>query len=66
MDDADRAASLQADLNRSAAARRRPESGLEPVGWCHACGEDLDGERLFCGPECADEWERNQQRERLQ
>jgi len=61
MDDVDRAAKLQADLNRSAAARRKPESGLVAEGWCHACGDDLDGARLFCGPDCSTEFERLEQ-----
>ncbi|TQE92956.1 MAG: DUF2116 family Zn-ribbon domain-containing protein [Spiribacter salinus] len=64
MDDVDRAANLQADLNRNAATARKPESGLAPEGWCHECGEDVDGRRLFCNSECADQYEHRQQQRR--
>lgn len=65
-DDCDRAARLQADLNRSAAARRQPESRLTPQGWCYSCGEELDGERLFCDATCADNQDRRERQRRMQ
>ncbi len=30
-----------------------------PDGCCHWCADELDGGRLFCGPECAQRYEHN-------
>lgn len=57
MDDADRARHLQAAQN-AAAAYRRPVPRITPTGECHACGEEIERPRLFCGPACAEEYER--------
>ena len=50
----------------SHAARAASAPRLAPVGYCHnhACGEDFDAgdPRLFCGPRCADEYDRRTQR----
>lgn len=63
-DDADKAAEIQAEVNRSAASYRRPESGVQPEGYCHACGEDIGPGRLFCNGDCADEHERMERQRR--
>lgn len=58
MDDCDRARHLQSALNAASAAYRKPVPKIEPMGECHACGEELDTERLFCDSHCTEEYER--------
>lgn len=58
MDDADRARHHQAAENAKAAAYRRPVPAISAVGYCHACGELVGDDRLFCGSACAEEHER--------
>lgn len=45
-----------ADQRAMAARSRRPA----PQGYClnPRCAADLDGDRLFCGPKCAFDYER--------
>ena len=59
MDDADRARHLQQAANESAARQRRPVPSIEPVGYCHDCGELVDDPQLFCDGECAQSYERS-------
>lgn len=59
MDEADLAFdSEQRHLTMALAAQRRQRGVLQPVGWCHNCGNS-DGlqERLFCDADCASDWE---------
>ena len=58
MDDADRARHRQAAENEAAARIRRPVPKIRPDGFCHACGEHVDEPKLFCGADCAEEFER--------
>lgn len=62
-DIADQAADRQALLERQALAMRKDTSNRpRPNGECHECGDDVDGERIFCDAECAQDWEREQER----
>jgi hypothetical protein len=58
MDDADRARRHQAAENARAATHRKPVPAISAVGYCHACGELIEGQRLFCGSACAEEYDR--------
>lgn len=50
--------SEQRHLKQALAAQRRRVGRLQPVGSCHHCGNtDGLGERLFCDPDCAADWE---------
>jgi hypothetical protein len=40
-----------------AAIRKRPSSGLLPCGQCHWCDSAVQGQRIFCDGECADQHE---------
>lgn len=42
-----------------AATRRRAATPTLPAGTCLFCGEDTPG-RSFCGPECRDDFQREQ------
>lgn len=33
---------------------------LERCGSCHYCSEEVKGDKLFCGPECASDYEYEQ------
>ena len=57
-DDVDIAAGLQAEMNARAANRRKPVPDIAPEGWCHACGEGVPANSLFCNAECTEEFER--------
>lgn len=50
--------SEQRHLMQALAAQRRRNKVMQPAGCCHQCG-NTDGiaERLFCDPDCADDWE---------
>lgn len=53
----------EADLQHSLARHQVEAEKLhrpEPTGYClnQLCCDDLDGGRLFCGPECAKEYGR--------
>jgi hypothetical protein len=50
--------SEQRHLTQALAEQRRRHSVLQPLGWCHHCGNEdgLDG-RLFCDADCAADWE---------
>lgn len=50
--------SEQRHLAMALAAQRRRRGALQPLGWCHNCGNS-DGiqDRLFCDPDCAADWE---------
>jgi hypothetical protein len=50
--------SEQRHLAQALAAQRLRSGGLQPVGWCHHCGEDSGmADRLFCDSDCAADWE---------
>lgn len=48
------------------ALRKRQQSATQPVkgtGSCLSCGEAITDERKrWCGPECRDEWQKEQRR----
>jgi hypothetical protein len=50
--------SEQRHLSHALAAQRKRGGVLQPVGMCHHCG-NADGiaDRLFCDPDCAADWE---------
>lgn len=48
---------LQAGL-----AHRKPVVHLPPNGECHYCGDDVEGERIFCDSTCARKWNHEQER----
>lgn len=56
-DDADRL--LEAELRFSFESRKR--HSLPATGYCHYCEESVDAGHLFCGKDCAEDWERLQQ-----
>jgi hypothetical protein len=66
MDDADRARRYQDQMLERARAVRRTEHRLPAVGACHNCEAPVTGPRRFCDAACADEWEQDQQRRRVQ
>jgi len=50
--------SEQRHLTQALAAQRRRSRELQPFGSCHYCGnEEGLADRLFCDPDCADDWE---------
>jgi len=53
MDEIDRAQiEVERQLDR-ALIYRKPEPKIKPAGYCHWCGEDVDGNKLFCDAACA-------------
>lgn len=64
-DIADQASENQEHLNRQALSHRRDISDRPtPNGECHACGEHVDGERIFCDSVCARDWNHEQLRKK--
>lgn len=62
-DIADHASEYQERMQSAALARRHDTSDRPtPNGECHACGEDVEGERIFCDSACARDWNHEQQR----
>ena len=63
-DNIDIAADLQEAANQAALKRQQAAAaaaaGPKPTGYCHnpLCCDDVDGDRLFCGSDCAAEYER--------
>lgn len=39
------------------AVRRRQSRSLLPLGECYHCGEEVERPRLFCGADCAEQFE---------
>lgn len=56
-DDAD--ALLETELKFALQSRKRHP--LPATGFCHYCEEEVGPNHLFCGKECAEDWERLQQ-----
>ena len=50
---------LEAELHFAMNSRKR--HSLPATGYCHYCEEGVDEGHLFCGKECAQDWERLQQ-----
>jgi len=50
--------SEQRHLSLALAAQRSRTGALQPLGYCHNCGNEqgLEG-RLFCDSDCAADWE---------
>lgn len=44
--------------NQAKRLAKRPR--LDRCGSCHYCSEIVKGDRLFCGPECASDYENEQ------
>lgn len=60
MDDIDKG-NYQAELTLQAyieRVRKRSGFGPKPTGQCFNCDEPVDAERLFCDPECREDYER--------
>lgn len=49
--------SEQRHLAQALAAQRRAGGRLQPIGCCHYCASDDVEQRLFCDPDCAEDWE---------
>lgn len=56
----------QERMEREAEALRhaRPRPGLVPTGRCFNCDEIVPDHRLFCGPECRDDFDHRQRLEK--
>jgi hypothetical protein len=66
MEDLDQAAE-RSELERQqlvAAIRRRAPERVLPDGFCHFCSHELQFPRIFCGPECAEQYELERRRRR--
>ncbi len=64
-DPADIANEYLADYEAYAVASSRKDApGIKPNGQCHspACGDDVEGSKLYCGADCAQEHERMMKR----
>lgn len=62
-DVADQAAERREFMEREALTYRKDTTGRpQPVGGCHACGEEVTGERIFCDAFCARVWDQKQER----
>ena len=64
MDELDLAAERE-DIERQHCIRRAAQAiapRLAATGWCHSCDELVELPRLFCGAECAADWEMRQRR----
>ena len=59
-DEADDAAYREEQAREEALGKRRPEAP-PACGACLYCGEALAGGRRWCGPECARDYERQQE-----
>ena len=62
-DDADKAELRIEDMIEDGLAkvrRRMEDRQLTPTGTCHnqACNDEVEGQRLFCGLKCSQEFER--------
>lgn len=52
-------------MERAALSYRADTSNTpKPIGECHHCGEEVDGERIFCDAVCARAWNHDQERMR--
>lgn len=63
MDEAD-AADMTVEQTLAAALRRR-NATLPPVGQCYSCAEPVDAGRRFCDSDCMADWERAERARRL-
>ena len=39
-------------------AKQAGKHDLKPVGACHNCNEQVDGTKLFCDQDCAEDYEK--------
>lgn len=63
MDDADIAGARQeAEMARKLKAAHEFAPEAQPTGFCLNCGEPLQNDRRWCGPECREDWERRRTR----
>ena len=46
------------EMDREAALKLRKPEGPKATGYCLECGEAVEDERRWCGPECRDSWQR--------
>lgn len=62
IDDAN--ARAEHDLQRAIAAARGnfDEAVITATGYCHNCGEVVDGLARWCDGDCRDDWKRRQSR----
>lgn len=61
MDMADMAFNAEQDNLRYSInkVKKQKHDRIKPEGYCHSCFNDLeDSKRLFCGPKCAEQYER--------
>lgn len=42
--------------------RRKAIVATPGIGLCLNCGEDVEGERRWCSPDCRDDWQLEQKR----
>lgn len=57
-DDIDYASDLEMDFTRRAIeANSTGALKLKPIQTCYNCHEDVEGEKVFCGSECREDWE---------
>lgn len=59
MDELDRAQAREEEMRADALKKRYPS--LPYTGHCHWCGDITGGGRVFCGPECRDDWQRERE-----
>lgn len=55
-------ASEREEMDRANSLRARKPTGPQPNGRCHFCDELVPDEHRFCGVECRDGWQREQNR----
>ena len=58
MDRAEQAASLAQEtldynIQRAIRNSKRPQASIKPMGYCHTCDTEVEGEKLFCNGRCA-------------
>ena len=56
MDEFDRASEIEQRDRDRALTVRKPT--LKQVGLCHYCSSPIASSLLFCGKDCADDWQR--------
>lgn len=57
MDDADRAEDRLEQVVADGIQAAKDAVGLKPTGACYYCNETMMIPRLFCCPDCAQDWE---------
>lgn len=65
-DPVDKASQVEEEMRqRSIEAARTQQVRVKPTGYCHNCAEAVEQPKLFCDPECSEDYERVKRAERM-